>query len=215
MGEGITLALPVLGAERGHPGGLRSSHSERSEESPPGRANEILRFAQNDDILECRTQNRKSHHTIVLLEPIPIDGQPVLAVAQAAMDFRIDRIADRLHGTVAERHVESAGVRAAEGLPGVHARPVLHGRVAQGCDAVLVGDGSGVHRQHIAARYARTVRRAGKIPVRPEIFFADKVSVAQSIADVGDRYLAALEADAGETDMSAQTKPAGGGSVVG
>ena len=39
----------------GHPAGLGSRHSQRSEESPAVRANEILRFAQNDDIPGRRT----------------------------------------------------------------------------------------------------------------------------------------------------------------
>jgi len=60
------------------------------------------------------------------LEFLGIDRLIVLAVAQAAMGFQIDRIGDRLNRTVAKRHVKTIGMGAAKSITVVVAGCVLN-----------------------------------------------------------------------------------------
>ena len=53
----IPLALPGLGAERGHPAGLRNPVILSEAKNLAVWTNEILRFAQNDDIPGWRAEN--------------------------------------------------------------------------------------------------------------------------------------------------------------
>ena len=108
------------------------------------------------------------------------------------MGFAVDRIGDCLYGSVAHRHLEYAGVGAAETHAAVVAARVLNGLI------VGVGVGPAVRVIVVALIPALIVPRQPPrfIVVGRDIALADEVGFARAIADLarGDHAAAIAEA---------------------
>ena len=92
----------------------------------PARSGDLRRTGNPAEFL---ANSRKSPKTRRSLQLTRVDRFTVFPVAEAAVGFDVDGIADPADAAVAHRHVETAGVRAAEDPGAVESALVLAGHV--------------------------------------------------------------------------------------
>ena len=138
-----------------------------------------------------------------MLELALIDRQAVHPIAQPAMDFRIDRIADAPHRSVAKRHVERARMRAAESRVVGHPRGILQRRQCAARIGRDVRGGRGRIAENIVvvagvAVFVVAAVVGGFVDVGIQIFFAVEIRVAGAVGNHRHGDFASLEGDAGQ-----------------
>ena len=114
-----------------------------------------------------------------------VDGHAVAAVAQVTVNLRVEFVADQPGRTVAEGHLETGGVGAAEVRSVIDAAGVADRRVGRVGPAAIVPVVARVHRIVVAHRHTVVVG------VRAEILLAEHVGAGGAVADVPQFHAAA------------------------
>ena len=138
-----------------------------------GRLNHALRFAQG-----------RATRRILSLQLASVNGQAILAVAEAAVGFAVDRVVHHVDRTIAERHEEAGVVGAAEGVQVNNPGAILHRRanpvaVGPAVDVVVIAKDPAL----IVASHSSVL-----VVIGTQEAFADEVRVARTVGDVGDGH---------------------------